>query len=1240
VAGSGLGCSEDHDDVSALCCLGDSYLGAVPYLYRSCRSGRSCYIDVTGDNNRQAPGTAVGAHVPCLRPGCGEPVEKVPACHLLARVGGGALWFGMTTQSRNLSLYRSCKPVARRGFTLVELVIVLVVLAVVAALVVPTFQALVSESRGKSEELTLMAVHRQATAHMLADGRTTYIDEDVEQAVGDLPAAFAGVTVGVSAEGSPRFKIRNVRVVSPGPRDPVLDAPDLVPATVVGTSVETALQPGELAYDILDSGSTLVLMMASADGVTPVFAGGPANGAVSWRVKGAGSSCVLSAGARPANTVGEDAVCAPPEGLEGSGGGSSEGGAGVGGGGPTGVLGGAGLGLSYPAVSFDTGLVSQQFEPVVEGGTGGFSYQLEGELPPGVSFDAATGVLSGPSVWGDFLDGVSDLAPGGSHACALKSGEVFCWGTNGSGQLGDASSTTRLTPVKVLDGAMGNSGVSQIALGSSHTCALKSGEVFCWGSNSSGQLGDGTTSTRNIPVKVSAGAMTNSGVSQIALGSSHTCALKSGEVFCWGFNGSGQLGDGTTSTRTSPVEVSAGAMTNSGVSQIALGSSHTCALKNDKVFCWGDNGSGGLGDGTFTTRTSPVEVLYSPVGLFENTTVTQVVTGGSHACALKSGEVFCWGTNGSGQLGDASSTTRLTPVKVLDGAMGNSGVSQIALGSSHTCALKSGEVFCWGSNSSGQLGDGTTSTRNIPVKVSAGAMTNSGVSQIALGSSHTCTLKSGEVFCWGFNGSGQLGDGSQSTRNIPVKVSAGAMTNSGVSQIALGSSHTCALKNDKVFCWGDNGSGGLGDGTFTTRTSPVEVLYSPVGLFENTTVTQVVTGGSHACALKSGEVFCWGTNGSGQLGDASSTTRLTPVKVLDGAMGNSGVSQIALGSSHTCALKSGEVFCWGSNSSGQLGDGTTSTRNIPVKVSAGAMTNSGVSQIALGSSHTCTLKSGEVFCWGFNGSGQLGDGSQSTRNIPVKVSAGAMTNSGVSQIALGSSHTCALKNDKVFCWGDNGSGGLGDGTFTTRTSPVEVLYSPVGLFENTTVTQVVTGGSHACALKSGEVFCWGTNGSGQLGDASSTTRLTPVKVLDGAMGNSGVSQIALGSSHTCALKSGEVFCWGSNSSGQLGDGTTSTRNIPVKVSAGAMTNSGVSQIALGSSHTCTLKSGEVFCWGFNGSGQLGDGSQSTRNIPVKVSAGAMTNSGVSQIALGSSHTCALKNDKVFLLGGQRVRWAR
>jgi prepilin-type N-terminal cleavage/methylation domain-containing protein len=679
----------------------------------------------------------------------------------------------MTTQSRNLSLYRSCKPVSRRGFTLMELVIVLVVLAVVAALVVPTFQALVSESRGKSEELTLMAVHRQATAHMLADGRTTYIDEDVEQAVRDLPAAFAGaaagVTVGVSAEGSARFKIRNARVVSPGPRDAGLDAPDLVAAMVVGTSVETALQPGELAYDILDSGSTLVLMMASDDGVTPVFAGGPANGAVSWRVKVAGSGCVLSSGARPANTVGEGAVCAPPEGLESAGGGGS---------GPTGVLGGAGLGLSYPAVSFDTGLVSQQFEPVVEGGTGGFSYQLEGVLPAGVSFDTGTGVLSGPSMWGDFLDGVSDLATGDNHTCALKSGEVFCWGSNGSGRLGDGTTAMRTAPVKVLDGAMGNSDVAQIAAGGSHTCAVKSGEVFCWGLNSAGQLGDGSTTGKNTPVKVSAGMMINSSVTQIVLGFNYTCALKDAEVFCWGSNGYAQLGDGTTTNRNTPVKVSDGAMVNSSVTQIAASVSgyHTCALKGGEVFCWGLNSAGQLGDASQTTWTTPVKVVDVLDG-FTNNTVSQVTVGSEHTCALRAGEVFCWGANGSGRLGDGTNTMRTTPVKATDGAMVNSSVTQITVGTSHTCALKGGEVFCWGYNQPGQLGDGSTTARNIPVKVSAGAMTNSSVTQIALGGSHTCALKDAEVFCWGSNSSGQLGDGSTTGRDTPTRVSDGVMGN-------------------------------------------------------------------------------------------------------------------------------------------------------------------------------------------------------------------------------------------------------------------------------------------------------------------------------------------------------------------------------------------------------------------------------------------------------------------------------
>jgi alpha-tubulin suppressor-like RCC1 family protein len=575
-----------------------------------------------------------------------------------------------------------------------------------------------------------------------------------------------------------------------------------------------------------------------------------------------------------------------------------------------------------------------------------------------------------------------------------------------------------------------------------------------------------------------------------------------------------------------------------------------------------------------------------------NSSVTQIALGFSYTCALKSGEVFCWGTNGSGQLGDGTTSTRTTPVKVSAGAMTNSSVTQIALGSSHTCALKDAEVFCWGTNSSGQLGDGTTSTRTTPVKVVGvlNGFTNDTVSQIALGSSHTCALKSGEVFCWGTNGTGQLGDGTSTAQNTPTRVLDGGMTNSSVTQIALGFSYTCALKSGEVFCWGTNGSGQLGDGTTSTRTTPVKVS---AGAMTNSSVTQIALGSSHTCALKDAEVFCWGTNSSGQLGDGTTSTRTTPVKVVGVLNGftNDTVSQIALGSSHTCALKSGEVFCWGTNGTGQLGDGTSTAQNTPTRVLDGGMTNSSVTQIALGFSYTCALKSGEVFCWGTNGSGQLGDGTTSTRTTPVKVSAGAMTNSSVTQIALGSSHTCALKDAEVFCWGTNSSGQLGDGTTSTRTTPVKVVGVLNG-FTNDTVSQIALGSSHTCALKSGEVFCWGTNGTGQLGDGTSTAQNTPTRVLDGGMTNSSVTQIALGFSYTCALKSGEVFCWGTNGSGQLGDGTTSTRTTPVKVSAGAMTNSSVTQIALGSSHTCALKDAEVFCWGTNSSGQLGDGTTS------------------------------------------------
>ncbi|OFZ17362.1 MAG: hypothetical protein A2X86_02590 [Bdellovibrionales bacterium GWA2_49_15] len=430
------------------------------------------------------------------------------------------------------------------------------------------------------------------------------------------------------------------------------------------------------------------------------------------------------------------------------------------------------------------------------------------------------GMLFGPTSGGSGLGTVIENSGPNKfrvwvHSGSFSGGQTFTasfydMSMSGSGGPGSGSGGSG-------SGGGGNlMNITDLAVGASHVCALVgsgsgSGNVFCWGDNSSGQLGNGSGGPQSIPTQVTGLA----NVIDIAAGNLHTCALQgTGSVQCWGSNGDYELGDGTTTIRTNPVAV----VGLSGVVAISAGGATNCALTGaGAVQCWGYNMSGQLGDGT----NSPLNGLASVVGLGSG--VSAIASSTETNCALlNSGTVQCWGNGVFGQIGTGGGfDDSWTPATVT----GLSNITSIGLGGSHACAISNtGSVTCWGKNSSAQLGTGSGSDSDMPNVPVSGIGSGMG---LALGATHTCALDNGTLKCWGYNFYGMLGDGTTTDKVTPTMVTG---LNGSVTKVVATEFNTCAiLGSTEVQCWGDNAYAQLGVGSGGGISNQPMMVYSPGG---------------------------------------------------------------------------------------------------------------------------------------------------------------------------------------------------------------------------------------------------------------------------------------------------------------------------------------------------------------------------------------------------------------------------
>jgi cysteine-rich repeat protein len=721
---------------------------------------------------------------------------------------------------------------------------------------------------------------------------------------------------------------------------------------------------------------------------------------------------------------------------------------------------------------------------------------------------------------------VDVVALGGFGGCVLTTlGEVGCFGDNVESEVGNGTDNVETyVPVLVLDDAVA------VAAGEAFHCAIRAaGDVWCWGDNVDLQMGPSVPPLVDQALPIAVGGAPVSVA--IDAGDDHACVIDvAGAVWCWGDNLDLQLGRGGVDTTDGPNPTAVALPGGLPATDLGLGDGHSCAvLSGGTVACWGDDDNGQLGDGLAGADSSVPTLVPGLAGIVD------VEAGEDTTCALGGlGQVWCWGDNIDGQVGNGTTVDAPSPVLINLPAAAQA----LALGDQFTCALLvNDEVYCWGEGSDFQLASGDlvpVTTPSLVMSMPAGDLVD-----IEAGGRGACVLTAtGDRWCWGFSNNGQLGFAPLQQLEPVVPSFSGPLAQLVLDPPEIEGVLCGVLPNGTVEC--------AGDGTLVGSTTPNSpaigyfepiswhlVLPTPMPLL--TDVQQMGMGDSFACVATSTNVRCWGDNSQRQLGQGGVSTVdiVTPVSVV----GIGAVDELAVGALHVCVRVGGTVQCWGNNSDFQTGNSATITdQSLPVTVPniADAVA------LTAGEGHNCVVRAtGVVSCWGNDNNGQMGDADGDTADPLAPVDVTGLPGA-VEQVVAGQDHNCALAGGQVYCWGEAGFGQLGQ---NNETDSDTALLVP-GLVD---IVQIAAGYNYSCARNAaGDMWCWGDSIDGQLGDGGRVvTGLTEVRSPTPFRVASGVTNMVAGNRITCVETASGWSCVGRRSAGQLGNGTTVEPAFPM-----------------------------------------------------------------------------------------------